>query len=116
MACHFRYLSSLFKVIMQATLKKVSYLENSSVYIRNNTTDHHNKLPNNLNDLACFIFTFKSLQVNRLLLEKFPVLSLPVLHKFQQGGVDALKALKIVHEKGFFSCNSLLMIDEKKNR
>ena len=52
--------------------------------------------------------------MNRLLLEKFPVLSLPVLHKFQQGGVDALKALKIVHEKGFFSCNSLLMIDEKK--
>ena len=49
MAYHFRYLSGLFKVTMQATLKKVSYLENSPGYIRNNTTDYHNKLRNNLN-------------------------------------------------------------------
>ena len=46
MACHFRYLSGLFKVIMQATLKKVSYLENFSVYIRNTATDYYNELVN----------------------------------------------------------------------
>ena len=40
------------------------------------------------------------------------MLSLPLLPKIQQGGVDALKALKIVHEKGSFSCGSILMIDE----
>ena len=34
---------------MQATLKKVSYLENSPTYIRNNTTDNYNELLNELN-------------------------------------------------------------------
>ena len=63
-------------------------------------------------NLVCLTFTFTSLQVNRLLLQKFPMLSLPLLPKIQQGGVDALKALKIVHEKGSFSCGSILMIDE----
>ena len=37
---------------------------------------------------------------------------LPLLDKIQQGGVDALKALKIVHEKGLISCDCILMIDE----
>ena len=49
MACQFRYLSGLFKVIMQATRKKVSYLENFSAYIRNNTTNNYNDLLNELN-------------------------------------------------------------------
>ena len=40
------------------------------------------------------------------------MLSLPLLNKIQQGGVDALKALKTVHEKGSFSCDCILMIDE----
>ena len=35
---------------------------------------------------------YTSLQVSRL----FPMLSLPLLDKIQQGGVDVLKALKIV--------------------
>ena len=55
---------------------------------------------------------YTSLQANKLLLEKFPMLSLPLLNKIQQGGVDALKALKTVHEKGSFSCDCILMIDE----
>ena len=42
------------------------------------------------------------LQANRSLLEKFPMLPLPLLHKIQQGGVDAIKALRTVHEKGSF--------------
>ena len=55
---------------------------------------------------------YTSLQANKLLLEKFPMLSLPLLNKIQQGGVDALKALKTVHEKDPFSCDCILMIDK----
>ena len=52
------------------------------------------------------------LQVNRLLLEKFPMPSVPLLDENQQGGFDTLKALKIVHEKDSFSCDCILIIDE----
>ena len=55
---------------------------------------------------------YTPLQSNRLLLEKFPVLSLPLLNKIQQGGIDYLKASKPVPEKGSFSCDCILMIDE----
>ena len=40
------------------------------------------------------------------------MLSFPLLDQIQQGEVDALKALKIVHEKGSFSCDCILIIDE----
>ena len=40
-----------------------------------------------------------SLQVYRLLLEKSSVLSLSFLNNIQQGGVEALKALKTLYEK-----------------
>ena len=50
--------------------------------------------------------------MKRLLLKKFPILSLPLFDKIQKGGVDALKALKRVHDKGSFSCECILMIDE----
>ena len=46
MTCHFRYLSGLYKVMMQATRKKVSYLENFLAYIRNNIIDNYNELLN----------------------------------------------------------------------
>ena len=49
MAYHFRYLSGLFKVVMQGTLKKVSYLGNFPAYMRNNTSNNHNELLNELN-------------------------------------------------------------------
>ena len=55
---------------------------------------------------------YTPLQSNRLLLEKFPTLSLPLLNKIQQGGIDYLKASKPVPEKGSFSCDCILMIDE----
>ena len=71
---------------MQATRKKVSYLENPSAYIRNNTTDNYNELLNELNQgnfykpherppySASMIWYalhihYTSLQVNRLLPE-----------------------------------------------
>ena len=55
---------------------------------------------------------YTSFQVNRLLLEKLQMLSLLLLNKIQQGGVHALKALKTVREKGSFSCDCILMINE----
>ena len=35
-----------------------------------------------------------------------------LLNKIQQGGVDMLNVLKTLHEKGSFSCDCILMIDE----
>ena len=61
--------------------------------------------------MVCLTFTLY-VTPSEQLLEKFPMLSLPLLNKIQQGGVDALKALKTVHEKGSFSCDCILMIDE----
>ena len=40
------------------------------------------------------------------------MLSFPLLDKIQWRGIDALKALKIVHEKGSFSSDCILIIDE----
>ena len=45
---------------------------------------------------------YTSLQAYRLLLEKSPMLSLSLLNNIQQGGVDALKALKALYEKAPF--------------
>ena len=42
---------------------------------------------------------YTSLQAYRLLLEKPSMLSLSLLNNIQQGGVDALKALKNIYEK-----------------
>ena len=111
-----------------ATLKKVSYLENFPAYIQNTATDNYNELLNELNQRnfykpqgrppysASMIryalhLRYTSLQAYRLLLEKFPMQSLLLLHKIQRGGVDALKALKALYEKGSFSRDCILMID-----
>ena len=40
------------------------------------------------------------------------MLSLPLFNKIQQGGVDALNALKTVHKEGSLFCDCILMIDE----
>ena len=63
-----------------------------------------------INDSACLTFSYTSLQAYRLLLENFPMPSLSLLNKIQQGSVDALKALKTLYEKGSFSRNCILMI------
>ena len=55
---------------------------------------------------------YTSLQVYRLLFEKFPMSSLSFLNKIQQGENDALKTLKILYEKGFFSRDCILIIYE----
>ena len=45
---------------------------------------------------------YTSLQAYRLLLEKSSMLPLSLLNNIQQGGVDALKALKTLYEKAPF--------------
>ena len=53
-----------------------------------------------------------SLQVYKLLLEKFPMPSVSLLSKIEQGGVDSLKALKVLQEKAGISTDLILMVDE----
>ena len=55
-----------------------------------------------INDLVCLTFTFTSLQAHRLSLEKSPMLYFSQVNNIQQGGVDALKALKALYEKAPF--------------
>ena len=80
--------------------QKVNYLENVSAYIGDNTNDNYNVLLNEFNqknvykphgrppDSASMIWyvlhlRYTSLQVNRLFLEKCPMLSFPLLDKIQ---------------------------------
>lgn len=55
---------------------------------------------------------YTSLQAYKLLLEKFPLPSISLLNNIQQGGVDSLKALVVLREKGEISMNLILMFDE----
>ena len=59
-----------------------------------------------------YIYIIHRVKGTGYFLKKFPVLSLPLLNKIQQGGVDAIKALKTVYDKGSFSGDCILMIDE----
>ena len=109
-----------------ANPKKVNYSENVSTYIRNTVTDY-NKLLNELNQRSFYkpqerlpfsafcmpyIYIIHHFKGTGYFLKKFPVLSLPLVNKIQQGCVDALKALKTVYDKVSFSDDCILMIDE----
>ena len=45
-------------------------------------------------------------------LENFPLLSISLLNQIQQGGVNSIKALKILRENGKISNDYILMVDE----
>ena len=49
------------------------------------------------------LLRYTPLQSYKLLLEEFPLPSISLLNKLQQGGVDAFKAVKILLEKGEIS-------------
>ena len=53
-----------------------------------------------------------SFQAYKQLLEKFPLPSISLLNKIQQGGVNSIKALKILRENGKISNDCILMVDE----
>ena len=55
---------------------------------------------------------YTSLQSYKLLLEKFPLPSISILHRIQAGSVDSLKAAKKLREKGHISSDVILMVDE----
>ena len=46
------------------------------------------------------------------MLEKFPLPSVSLLNEIQQGGVDTIKALKLLREKWQISTDCILMVDE----
>ena len=55
---------------------------------------------------------YSSLHAYKLLLEKFPFPSISFLDKIQKGGVDCIKALKLIYERGDYSRDLILMVDE----
>ena len=55
---------------------------------------------------------YTSLQAYKIALEKFPLPSISLLNKIQQGGVDAIKAVTFLREKGEISTDCILMVDE----
>ena len=48
----------------------------------------------------------------RHLLERFPMSSISLLNNIQQGGLDSLKALKFLLEKGVILTDLILMVYE----
>ena len=55
---------------------------------------------------------YTSAQAYRQLLEMFPLPSFSLLNKIQQGGVDAVKGIKLLMEKGKMSKDVVLCVDE----
>ena len=110
------------------TLKKVTYLENFPAHIRNTATDNYNELLNELNQRNFYQLQgrppyasvvryvlhlhYTLLQQYRIFFKRFPMPYLSFLNKIQQGGVYILNVLKALHEKGSFSYDCILMIDE----
>ena len=58
------------------------------------------------------LLRYTSAQAYRVLLKQFPLPSFSLLNKIQQGGVDSIKALKLLREKGNISEDLVLMADE----
>ena len=52
-----------------------------------------------------------SFQTYKQLREKFPLPSISLLNKIQQGGVNSIKTLKILRENGKISNDCILMVD-----
>ena len=55
---------------------------------------------------------YTSAQAYKLLLQEFPLPSMSLLKKIQAGGVDAIKAIKTLRERGEISSDIVLMVDE----
>ena len=53
-----------------------------------------------------------SLQAYRLVREQFPLPSISLLNRIQHGGVDSIKALKLLRDHGEMSEDLILLVDE----
>ena len=110
-------------------LKKVSMLENLPSQIRNVAFDNYNELLDELNkrqflkrkgrppysiEMIRYGLYLRhiSFQTYKQLLEKFPLPSVFLLNKKQQGGVNSKRALMILRENGKISNDCILMVDE----
>ena len=112
-----------------AQLKKVSMLENLHAHIRNVVFDNYNELLDELNkrkflkpkgrppysvEMICYGLHLHhiSFQAYKQLIEKYPLSSISLLNKIQQGGVNSIKALKIIQENGMILNDCILMVNE----
>ena len=112
-----------------AKLTRLSMLENLPSYIRNVASEtqyslldeiknrKHYKAKGRLPYSAAMLryalhLSYTSAQCYKLLLEKFPLPSISLLNKLQQGGVDSVKAIKMLREKREISDDIILMVDE----
>ena len=110
-------------------LKKVSMLENLPTHIRNVAFDNCNELLDDLSKRQFLIpkgrppysieiiryglhIRHTSFQAYKKLLVKFPLPSILLLNKIKQGGVNSIKALKILRENGKISNDCILVVDE----
>ena len=104
-------------------------LENLLAHIRNVAFDHYNKLLDELNkkqllkpkgrppysvETIWYVLhlRYASFLAYKQLLEKFPLPSISLLNKIQQGGVNSIKAQKILQKTGKISNDCILMVDE----
>ena len=64
--------------------------------------------------MICFALHLRhtSLQAYKLLLEKFPMPYISLLIRYNKVGVDSLKVLKVLGEKGEILTDLMLMVDE----
>ena len=58
------------------------------------------------------LLRYTSVQSYKLLFEQFPFPSVSLLNKIQQGGIDSVKAITLLCEKGKISDDIILMVDE----
>ena len=58
------------------------------------------------------LLRYTSKQAYEILLESFPLPSISLLNKIKQGGVDAIKAIKTLREKGSIHEDIILIVDE----
>ena len=58
------------------------------------------------------LLRYTSVQVYKLLLQQFPLPSLSLLKKFTEGGIDPLKAAKVLLKQGKIFTEVVLLLDE----
>ena len=122
-----------FVVGRNAKLKRLSMLENFTPYLKKvaeeTSGDDGKTILSELEERKHFkakgrppysasmiryalLLRYTSAQAYKILLEQFPLPSISLLNKIQQGGVDAIKALKLLREQGNISKDLVLMADE----
>jgi hypothetical protein len=122
-------LPSFFVKSHNAKLKRISMLENFPTYMRNVAEENIYSIMNELRKRQHYkpqgrppfsaeliryalLLRYTSAQAYKLLLDKFPLPSFSLLQNLQKGGVDSVKAAKILNEKGEISKDIVLMADE----